>query len=347
MAEFLPHNNSFLLGHEEQEKVFLDAFLSGKMHHAWILHGPEGIGKTTFAYKIARFLISNIGEQDGGFLNEPVTSLDLSETHPTFKLVSSKACPDLLVVEREFDEKKGKYKKEIIVEDTRKINEFMHKTSSGGNYRVVIVDGADKMNRNSQNAILKILEEPPAKTIIILTANNIGSFLPTIKSRCRSLKLEPLSQENISELLSRFCETITDEEKSKISLLCEGSIGKAMQIYDQDGLQVYEDLLALLSKNIDSKQLHKFCEEYGNSKNDEQYQILTTMLKNFLSKKIISIAKNKPMIDVLGIESVILDDYTAEKLIKAKESIEKLISDAEISNLDRSKILLYMFSSVL
>jgi hypothetical protein len=159
--------------------------------------------------------------------------------------------------------KQLEYKKEITVDEIRKINEFMHKTSSDGNYRVVIVDGADKMNRNSQNAILKILEEPPKKTIIILTANNIGAFLPTIKSRCRVLKLSPLSEDNISKLLNRFCEKITEEKIKKISLLSEGSIGKAMQIYNQDGLEVYEDLIALLSKNINSKELHKLCEEYG------------------------------------------------------------------------------------
>ena len=346
MEEYLPHNNGFLIGHEKQEKVFLDAFLSGKMHHAWIIHGPEGIGKATMAYKIARFLISNIASQDNGFLNEPTTSLDLSENHETFKIIASQACPDLLVVEREFDEKKGKHKKEIVVGDTRKINKFMHKTSSNGNYRVVIVDGADRMNRNSQNAILKILEEPPAKTIIILTANNIGAFLPTIKSRCRSLKVSPLSEENISQLLTRFCPTITEEDKKKISALCEGSIGNAMQIYSQDGLQVYEDLLALLSKNLYAKQLHKFCDEYGVAKNDEKYQLLTAMLENFLSKKILSIAKNKPMINIIGIENVILDDESVSDLIKLKENIEQLISDTRISNLDRGKVLLYIFSSL-
>ncbi len=346
MAEFLPNNNPTLLGHEESEKTFLDAFLSGKMHHAWILHGIDGIGKATFAYKIARFLISNVGA-DTGFLNDPVTSLDIPETHNTFKIIASNACPDLMVIEREFDEKTGKQKKGIVVDDIRKINEFMHKTSSDGNYRVVIVDGADKMNNNSQNAILKVLEEPPAKTIILLTATNIGAFLPTIKSRCRSLKLSPLDEDNISELLSRFCLTITDEEKKKIALLCEGSIGNAMQIHNVDGLQIYEDLLALLSKNLDAKQLHKFCEEYGNSKNDDKYQLLTTMLKNFLSKKILAIAKNTPMPNILGFENVILEESSVNQLMETKENIEKLISDAEISNLDRSKILLYIFSSVL
>jgi DNA polymerase III subunit delta' len=344
MTEILPHNNPLLIGHEESEKIFLDAFISGKLHHAWILHGIEGIGKATLAYKIARFLISGIGE-GGGMLNETPTSIDLSDIHETFRVNSSQACPDLLVVEREFDEKKGKYKKEITVDNIRKINEFMHKTSSDGNYRVIIVDGADKMNRNSQNAILKVLEEPPAKTIILLTANNIGAFLPTIKSRCRSLKLNPLSSENISELLTRFCPTITDEEKQKIALLSEGSIGEAMQIHTSDGLQVYEDLLALLSKNLDTKQLHKFCEEYGNSKNDDKYQLLTKMLESFLSKRILSSAKGCPIENILGIENVILDDIAVETLIKMQEDIKKLISDAEISNLDRSNVLLYMFGS--
>lgn len=347
MEEYLPHNNSLLIGHEEQEKLFLEAFLSGKMHHAWILHGPSGIGKATLAYKIARFLISNIGNQDTGFLNEPVTSINLSNTHPTFKLISSQACPDLLVIEREFDAKSGKFKKEITIDNVRKINEFMHKTSSNGNYRVVIVDGADTMNRNSQNAILKVLEEPPAKTIIILTANNIGAFLPTIKSRCRSLKLNSLSKEKIYELLSKFCPKTSDEEHKKIALLSEGSIGNAMQINEQNGLNVYEDLLSLLAKNLNAKQIHKLCEEYGNSKNDKKYQLLTSMLINFLSKKIISIAKQKPIENVSGLENIILAEENIQDLIKIKETIEKIIADTRISNLDRSKALLYIFSSII
>jgi len=347
MEELSPYNNFDLLGHEEVEQTFLKACISGKLHHAWILHGPEGVGKSTFAYRIARFLISGKLEEDTGFLNEPITSLNISKDSPTAKLISAQSCADLLVVEREFDEKSGKYKKEILVSEIRKINDFLHKTSSNGNYRVVIVDGADKMNRNAQNAILKILEEPPHKTILILTATNIGSFLPTIKSRCRTLKLSLLANDTVCKLLELFCPDITADEKNKIALLSDGSIGTAIKIYQNNGLKIYSDLLSLLSKKLTTTELHKICAEYGASKNDASYVILISMLNNFLNRKILSLFKEDSLPKVLGIEDVVLEKRDGEELLKAKEEISRMIFDADISNLDRSKTLLYIFDTFL
>ncbi|MCT4575407.1 MAG: DNA polymerase III subunit delta' [Alphaproteobacteria bacterium] len=345
MQEFFPYNNPDILGHQEQEQEFLNAYYSNKMHSSRIIHGVEGIGKATFAYRIAKFLISN-AEVDGlGFLEDKKT-LSIPENSSVFKLVASSSCPDLLLVSREFDQKSKKFKKEIVVSDVRKINEFMHKTSSNGNYRVVIVDEADKMNRNAQNAILKILEEPPAKTVIILVANNIGAFLPTIKSRCRTLKLNSLNNDDLKQLIYKYCSSLSSEDVEKVALLSEGSIGKAIKIYNQNGLKVYEDLMCLLSKNMTSKEVHKICDYYGMSKNDDDYNLMINMLKDFLNKKIISLAKQQDMDNVFGIEKELLANLTVNSLISKKAKVEELISDTEKSNLDRNKILLYIFNSI-
>ena len=261
-AELMPRNNSFLIGQEEAEKVFLQAWQNDNMHHAWILSGPKGIGKATLAYRIARFLLSADSCNKSAYKN-----LCVAENSAVFQQVASGSNPDLMVIERDYIEtdkkkilsaiKKGEAMDEaelaglkksafIRVDDVRKVNEFLSKTSFNDGWRVVIVDSADDMNKNAANALLKILEEPPAKTVLLLISHNAGLLLPTIRSRCAKLPLKTLQNSEVATLLRRYRPNLEEETIAKLVEMCNGSIGRAIMYADMQAFAVYEKLCAIL-----------------------------------------------------------------------------------------------------
>ena len=178
--------NLLCFGFGDLEQSLLKAFNADRFPHAIILAGPTGIGKATFAYRVARFLLAQ--EPGGGLFGgdvAPAVTMEISAENPVVRRISSGGHADILTVGRVYDEKKKKLSNDIPVDEVRKITPFLRKTSSEGGWRVVIVDDAHHLNRSSQNALLKILEEPPKKTVLILVADQPGRFLPTIRSRCQ------------------------------------------------------------------------------------------------------------------------------------------------------------------
>lgn len=258
----LPKDNPFLVGHEKEEKLFLEAYKSGALHHAWLIEGIEGIGKATFCYKIARFLLEADETK-----RETYQTLDVSPNSSSFIQISSGSNPNFKVIERGYtetdkkkiikaikdgeplgdDELQDLKKSTVIkVDEVREINSFLSKKSFDGAWRVVLIDSVDELNTASANAILKILEEPPAKSILLLVSHNPNKLLPTIRSRCAKLNLEPLSETNIAMLLRRFLPELKEKEVQGLAKISQGSIGKAINYATNDGLKIYEDLQAVL-----------------------------------------------------------------------------------------------------
>ncbi len=174
-----PRATHVLLGQAEAEREFLHAFDTGRPAHAWLITGRQGIGKATLAFRLARTILSG----DAPDAHDPEAAL--------FRRVAAGGHADLLVVERAVDEKSGKRRAEITVDDVRGVREFLSKTPAEGGWRVVVIDSADQMNTNAANAVLKILEEPPSRAMLLLLAHNPGRLLPTIISRCRRLPGKP------------------------------------------------------------------------------------------------------------------------------------------------------------
>jgi DNA polymerase III subunit delta' len=224
-----PRANPTLLGHDDAEATVLEAFRTGRMHHAWLITGPEGVGKATFAYRFARRLLA--GRPAG-------ESLALDPADPVFRRVAAGSHADLLTVERMLNEKTKRMKTQIAVEDVRKINGFMSLTPAEGGWRVVVVDGAEDMNQASANALLKILEEPPPRAILLLVCASPGRLLPTIRSRCRRLRLTPLADEPMGMLLGRFLPGLDADERGRLITLAEGSPGRAIMLAEDEGLKI-------------------------------------------------------------------------------------------------------------
>jgi DNA polymerase-3 subunit delta' len=221
-----PRANPVLLGRERETRLLADAARGGRLHHAWLITGPPGIGKATLAFRFARALLA-------GRLT-PDLALDSSD--PTFKRVAAGTHADLLVIDRRFDEKKKRLQGEIVIDTVLEAGRFLRLTPGEGGWRVVIVDGAEAMNRNAANALLKLLEEPPARAIWLLVSHAPGRLLPTIRSRCRQLAMEPLPETVVRTLLA---DTARDPAASqRLAALSEGSIGRALALGEEGGLAI-------------------------------------------------------------------------------------------------------------
>ena len=302
-----PKNNTYLIGHEDIEKIFLDAWKNNSLHQAWLISGPKGIGKATFAYKLARFLLSADKEKADTY-----NSLDISSSSQVFKQVSTGSNPDFKLLERGYlkterqkivkaikdgnymsDEELGELKKSsvITVDDVRTVNEFLSKKSADGRWRVVLVDSVDEMNTNSANAILKILEEPPHKTIMLLISHNPSRLLPTIRSRCAKLELKPLAGNIVASLLRRYRPDTTEDDIKKTVAIAGGSIGKAIAYIDGNAVRFYEKIYALATagKNFKTGDMLKFCDEASSS--DENYELFKELVLKFLSEQAKSLNK--------------------------------------------------------
>lgn len=207
----------------------LDALRAGRMHHAWLITGPEGVGKATLAFRFARRLLAG---------QSSTQSLALDPAHPVFRRVAAGSHADLLTIERAYDTKRRRMKTQIAVDDVRRINGFMSLTPAEGGWRVVIVDGAEDLNQNSANALLKVLEEPPARAVLLLVCAAAGRLLPTIRSRCRRLRLSPVPDEPMDRLLAEYLPALTPDEHGRLVTLAEGSPGRAIMLAEDEGLAV-------------------------------------------------------------------------------------------------------------
>jgi DNA polymerase-3 subunit delta' len=232
-----PRERFNLIGHSQAESDLLAAWKADRLPHALLLGGPQGIGKATLAYRLTRFLLAG-GRTDGDDLSVP-------RDHPVSRQVASLSHPDLLVLRRVKEEHNKTMSQVIRVDDTRRIVPFFGSTSAYGGWRICIVDAVEEMNPSSANAILKLLEEPPARSLFILISHAPGRLLPTIRSRCRRIDLKPLPSAEVAQALGSLAQDIPEFDPSAIAGAAEasqGSVGRALSL-----LLGGEDNLAVLN----------------------------------------------------------------------------------------------------
>ncbi len=343
----LPRENALLSGQEAAEAVLLQAFNSGRLPHAWLLTGPRGIGKATLAYRFARFLFAEGAGAGGGLFTAPPTSLAIAPAHPVFRQVASGGQPDLLVVERGVDPKRKRQRREIVAEDARGVADFLHLTSGRGGWRVVIVDGADMMNTHAANSLLKILEEPPKRTVLLLVSDNPGRLLPTIRSRCRSLPLKALSEALVLELLQVYRPDLSQNSRAVLVALGAGSIGRALDLAQRDGVGIYNNLFSLLSglPKVDAEALHGFAERIARPGAEESFGLLAELLPGWLAR-LVSVGADRNAA-VSAEEREIMRRLTRrrglDQWVEVWEKLTHLFAQAEGINLDRKQVVLNAF----
>ena len=229
MSEALHARDAFdLQGAEASERAWLEAVGRGRLHHAWLLTGPEGLGKATFAYRAARRLLGARPDPSRGLLGA-------SPDDPVSRLVSSRSHPDLLVLERMGED--GKPRRTIPVDETRRLPEFFSKAPGLADWRVAIIDAADDLASSAANAVLKTLEEPPERGVLLLVAHAPGRLLPTIRSRCRRLGFAPWPVQAVADFLRSRTELSTDEAR-RLAELSGGAPGRALVLAQQGALEL-------------------------------------------------------------------------------------------------------------
>ncbi|HYM03916.1 MAG TPA: DNA polymerase III subunit delta' [Stellaceae bacterium] len=342
-----PRANPLLLGHAAAEEALLQAHASGRLPHAWLLSGPRGVGKATLAFRFARFLFSE-GERGGLFAPASAT-LAMETNHPIFRRVASGGMADLLVVERGIDPRRKRMRSEIVVEDTRAIAGFMRLTPAEGRWRVVILDGADLMNRNAANALLKILEEPPRHSVLLLTSDNPRRLLPTIRSRCRSLVLKPLSDAVVGDALARFRPDLSASDRALLTTLADGSIGHALDL-GGGGLTVYRNLVVLLERlpDVDGAALHAFADRLARSDGEDSFRVMGELLGNWLARMVaVGAGREEASNPSTPGEAIAMRRLAArrglDQWVEVWEKIARLFAQADSLNLDRKQVVLNAF----
>jgi DNA polymerase-3 subunit delta' len=315
-----PAHNPILMGHDEVLRQIREAFAGSRMHHAWLISGIEGIGKATLAYHIAHHVLSN-GENTPG---------NISAKHQSAKLILSGAHPDMLVVRRGMNDK-GDLRDSIVVEDALKVAEFLHKTATYNGWRVVVIDEVHALNRHGQNAILKILEEPPPQALILMTATSPGALLPTIRSRCRQLQLEPLSEATMETILARFAPEIIGEELAHLIALAGGSAGFALKVIRTETLPLYEELRGLLGElpQLDIARLHKLADRIGRKADAESFDVITALLTETLRHAVHARATGEQGTDTP------LPPMQLDRALQVWDKTRATFAMADAANLDR------------
>lgn len=343
-----PRETARMIGQDEAERAVFDAFMSGRMHHAWLLTGPKGIGKATLAYRIARF-VQTYGTPDLA-LAAGARDLSVPESSPAFRQVAALSHPNLLVIRRPYDEKAKRLKTVITVEEVRRTASFFGMSAGADGWRVAIVDAADDMNVNAENALLKILEEPPARGLFVLISHQPGRLLPTIRSRCRTLAMKPLADADIAGVLAANDVKANEEERAAIARLAEGSAGRALSIAEGGGLDLYKELVALLKPlpRLDVKGLHAFADKVGRRGADDAYETFTDLLGDWLQRLVRCGAGVGAGPDLVAGEGAAMARLAAgaglDRWVEVWEKISQTVARAETLNTDRKLVILNVFS---
>lgn len=240
-----PRFTAKLIGQNLAQEQFLTAFNAGRTHHAWLISGPRGIGKATLAWQIAQFLLAQPSPKSGRALPAP-TSFDIPADHPIRRRIQSLGEPRLFLCRRPWDEKTKTHRKFITIDTIRDLKSFFTLSAADGGWRVAIIDAADELNIQAANALLKILEEPPVKSIILLVCHQPAALLPTLRSRCQTLRCQPLAAPDIMQVLNNN-DIEAPNDPQMLHLLSDGSAGTAIRLQTDGGFELYTELTELIS----------------------------------------------------------------------------------------------------
>lgn len=350
-----PRETAQAFGFEKFEQQILGLITANKMPHALIFSGPEGIGKATFAYRLARFLFKHgvmDAAQDSLFGDAPAlpSTFDVPEDDSVFRRVASGGHPDLMVAERQQDEKKSNALKKNLDADTiRKITPFLRMTASEGGWRVVIVDDAETMSLTAQDSLLKILEEPPPRSLLILITARIGAFKPTIRSRCRVLSFTPPEEDVFNNLVSAADPNLSKNDLALLHSLSNGSPGRALALVEEGGMEMVQTVLAPFEDwpKMDGVKIHQLAENIGRFGNDNGWAVFQTLIQWLFQSLVFARVQGVDILPPALRRSPfpqMLGSYDILALSEAHDKARGLLAQTDHANLDRRQAVLSIYS---
>lgn len=342
------------LGHDDVEAQLLELINAKYLPHALIFAGPEGTGKSTFAFRLARYLLKHgKTEEEGGLFGEPLPAakaetLNVDMNDQVSRMIAAEGHPDLLTVQREFDEKKGRFKGSVGIEPVRRIAPFMHMTASFNGWRIAIVDDADTMTNEAQNAVLKILEEPPAQALLILICHRPGMMIPTIRSRCRVIHFQPLALDVFSNLLRRLEPGLRDADLQTLYAITGGSAGQGLRLIEEGGLEVIYKVSGLLSQwpSWDWPQIHGIADNLSKPGQEDSYQSFIEVFQWSVEALVRARARQSELPSPVDSPQMaqLANAYSLEEWLSICERLKSHFATAGFANLDKRQAILGAFS---
>ncbi|MFT0859885.1 DNA polymerase III subunit delta' [Ancylobacter sp. G4_0304] len=322
-----PRERHVLFGHGEAEAMVREAWDAGRLPHALLVGGLEGVGKATFAYRVARFVLSGGAAPEGSIAVDP--------THSAARQVDALSHPDLLVLRRTPNDS-GKLPSMIPAEQVRKVRSFFGSTAALGGWRVCIVDTLDEMNAQGANALLKTLEEPPSRALFLLVSHAPGRLLPTIRSRCRAVPLRPLATGDVVPALESLTGAMTDLDAARFTEAAEaseGSVREALALLTGDGLAVRKATHDLLDRlpDVDRKGLHALGEKLQGDRGGALDSFVAT-IENWISDHATGRRQSASL--------------RLARLPEVWEKVRRAAIDADTYNLDRKTLVFRIFASL-
>jgi DNA polymerase-3 subunit delta' len=317
-----PAENTRLFGHEDAEEFLAHSYRSGKGHHAVLIEGPEGIGKATLAFRFANHVLSH---PDPALAPERIGDPDPASA--VSRQIASGASHNLLHLSRPVDEKTGKVKSTITVDEVRRAGKFFAQTSGTGNWRIVIIDPADDMNRNAANAILKILEEPPKRALFLVLSHAPGKLLPTIRSRCLPLRLSPLGDNALSAALANL--GLNAEPGSALFAQAKGSVSEALKLLNYGGgdiIHAYQQIITAEGPAA-RRSMHKLADALSGKESDTIFGFFVSYLGDDIMDRA-RVAAGEGRI------------AAADRLSRLYSDITERLTISQAYNLDRKQTIL-------
>ena len=308
-----PRENLVLFGHDAAERLFDEALTAGRLHHAWLLTGPHGVGKATLAWRLARRLLAS-----GLDSNDAAT--------PAVRRMLAGSHADVLTLERALDPKTKKLKREVAVDQVRDLAGFLHLTPAEGGWRVVVVDGAEDMNRNSANALLKVLEEPPKRALLLLTSDAPGRLLPTIRSRCRRLRLDALPPREMDVALRHLLPDHDDAARRELARVADGAPGRAVELAEEGALTLAALVRSILAApRLPVARMHEVADQA--TRGDTAFETFMGLLQSGLADAVRRAAR--------GAEDAVAGRRPLAEWGEVWHALGRLQSETERFNLDK------------
>ena len=332
-AAALPHprETAELFGHAEAEQVLLEAYRGGRIPHAWLIGGEPGIGKATLAYRMARFVLAHPDPSAPAV--QKATSLAVPADRPVARRVASQSHTDLLTLERVINEKTGKLFTVIRIDDVRRTVSFFGSTAGEGGWRVAVLDTVDELDGPGENALLKVLEEPPPCALLLLVTHSPGRVIPTIRSRCRVLMLRPLPAEDVARAAANALgQDAGDSDIRAAAEAAEGSVARALMFLDGPGLEMRQRVIGLLDglPQLDPRALHALGDKLAGTEAAPLAAFMDTV-NSWLSARLTQ-----------GVR----DSRRMARVAEAWDKVNRAGRETETYNLDRKPFVFSVFGAL-